>query len=182
MPTKTDNSCLGDKLTIRINHLPDGDLRVLDCFGGEGTIWERIEKVTGRNIDCLPIDLKDNGRFRLPGDNLRFLKSLDLSKFNVIDLDAYGVPYKQLKTVFQSGYAGAVFVTFIQSYVGELPHEMLIDIGFTQSMINKCRTLLFKHGFDKFCQWLALQGVTKITHISPTPYKHYIFLDISRSM
>jgi hypothetical protein len=86
---KTDNSYLQDKIHLRINHLPPGDepINVLDCYAGEGTIWRNIKRLAQpRTFRVLPIDTRKDIGFHLPGDNLGFLASLDLTKFHVIDL------------------------------------------------------------------------------------------------
>lgn len=174
--TKTDNSHLEDKVNLRINHLPPGDLRVLDCYSGKGTIWRTIKKRTGRNIKTLPIDVRKDIGFHLAGDNLDFLTTLDLSRFDVIDLDAYGVPYAQLKILFERQFGGMVFVTMIYAHMGQLPHGMLEEIGFTKEMIKKSPTLFCIHGWDYFKQWLAMNGVKDIFfyELADNYFKHYL--------
>ena len=151
---------------------------VLDCFAGDERIWREIQKRTGRKIYHLPIDVLDYGKFHLPGNNLKYLKTMDISKFNVIDLDCYGVPYKQLEVLFNRGYKGIIFVTFIQSLFGNLPHGLLQDIGFTKAMIDACPTLCCRNGFDHLKEYLSLREIKIIWHISPTDQKHYLCLQI----
>lgn len=176
--TKTDNDYLRDKVDLRIENLPDGDLRVLDCFGGRGVVWRAVKELTGRKATVTPIDIRDDIGFHLHGDNSTFLKSLDLSRYNAIDLDAYGVPADQLKILFERQYRGVVFVTFIQSVYGIMPYTLLKDLGFTEAMINKSPTLFGKRGWEYFKQWLALKGVTEIVHRS-TSRKHYLSFTLS---
>ncbi len=118
--TKTNNSYLADKVALRVAHLPDREvLRVMDCYAGSGVVWSAVKKLTGRRIAVLPIDISaDVDGFHLAGDNKQYLETMDLSRFDVIDLDAYGVPYDQLKIVLDRGFHGTVFVTFIQSVFG----------------------------------------------------------------
>jgi len=172
--TKTDNSYLDDKVFLRAGHLPSKDkIFLLDCYAGKGRIWKKVAVVSKARIMRLAIDFKDDVGFHLPGDNLAWMQSFDLSRFDVIDLDAYGVPYKQLKIILESGYRGVVFVTFIQSVFGVLPHEMLMDIGISQDMIEKCPTLFYRSGWLYFKNWLAMNGVPKIYHRS-AGRKHYL--------
>ena len=174
---KTDNSFERDKIDLRIKHLPSGEVRVLDCYTGYGLIWKGVKHLTGRDIKTLPIDTRDDDiGFHLHGNNQDFLATLDLSRFNVIDLDAYGVPYIQLKTLFERRYTGIVFVTFIQSLYGGLPYGLLTDIGFTEKMIKKSPSLFFKRGWEYFRQWLALNGVENIIHRSFNR-KHYLYFN-----
>ena len=157
----TDNSYLSDKVSLRAGHLPSGEVRVLDCFGGNGRIWRGVQKVTGRKIKVLPVDYRDIG-FHLPGDNRGYLPSLDLSRFNIIDLDAYGVPYDQLKEVFERGYQGIVFVTVIRSSMGMMPYGLLRDVGYTDEQIKQCPVVVSKNGWAYMLEWLANLGVRKI--------------------
>lgn len=170
---KTNNSYLGNKVDLRINNLPENPV-VLDCFGGAGIIWTAIESKTGKKINRIGIDKIDYGiGFYLDGNNLAYLKTIDLTKFNVVDLDAYGVPYEQIKILFDRHYSGVVFVTFIQSIFGQMPKMLLQDIGFDENMIKSCPTLFGKRGFEYFLEWLAKNGVRTVTHRSNSR-KHYL--------
>ena len=164
--------------------MPSGEVRVLDCYGGDGKIWSEIERRTGRTIRRLSIDVKkDPKKMRLFGDNLKYLPTLDLSRFNVIDLDAYGVPTKQLEILFSRGFSGVVYVTYIPGALGNVCHNLLRDIGFTTPMIKKYPTIFGRRTWEYFKQWLALKGVTEIEYylFSRKDYglkmdKHYLCL------
>lgn len=176
---KTNNSYLGNKVGLRISYLPDGDLSVLDCYGGAGKIWAAIKRETGRQIRYLPIDKLDYGiGLYLPGENLVYLASLDLSRFNVIDLDAYGVPYHQLEVVFAKKFSGRVFVTMNQVLAGGMPHDMMIKIGFSKAIIREAPTICFRNGWEYFMDYLALMGVRQVVHRSKGR-KHYLTFRLS---
>lgn len=164
---KTDNHYLKDKIRIREENLPAAPV-VLDCYAGNGVIWGTIQQNHPKTpIKRVAIEKeRGKGQFHLEGDNTKFLLSLDLSKFNVVDLDAYGVPYMQLKILFDRGYHGLVFVTFIQSFMGRLPSGMLCEVGFSRAMINKAPTLCNHHGWEYFLQFLARRGVTRISYVN----------------
>lgn len=175
---RTNNSYLADKVALRCNHLPSDDqIRVLDCYGGAGLIWSAVRKLSNRDIAVLPIDVMDYGDFRLPGDNRSYLSSIDLARFNVVDLDAYGIPADQLATLFDRGFSGVVFVTFIQSVVGAIPHRILTDIGFSKTMIRKSPAVFSCRGWYYFLDWLALNGVDRIWHRSKAR-KHYLVFNL----
>lgn len=180
---KTDNSFLTTKVKLRIDNLPPGDLRVLDCYAGTGRIWNRIKKeLPDRNIQILGIDLKKQGGIHLQGDNRKFIKSLDLTQFDIIDCDSYGVPFSLLKIIFSKPTrpGTVVFVTFIQSIFGRLPIGMLRDLGYTSKMIHKAPTLFNRSGFSKLKLWLANQGIGQIRHFSTTN-KHYLAFNLKNS-
>lgn len=172
--TKTDNSHLREKVNLRVAFCPAHPVRVLDCFAGDGTVWEGVFRVAGRTGDKrLPIDTRDDIGFHLPGNNLAWLQSIDLSRFDMIDLDAYGVPIDQLDIIFSRGFRGVVFVTFIQTLYGRIPNSLLLDIGFSSEQIEKAPSLFGHRGFDYFLQWLALRGIRHVMHVS-LKRKHYL--------
>jgi len=172
---KTDNSYLRDKVDLRIGHLPAGKVRVLDCYAGKGMIWEAVKRISGRkDIRVLPIDQRhDRFDFHLHGDNLSYLQTIDLARFNVIDLDAYGVPFDQINCLVERKYKGVVFITMIQSIMGQLPHGMLERIGFAKHQIEKAPTLFGRRGWQYFLEYLAAVGVQQIFHRSHKR-KHYL--------
>jgi hypothetical protein len=175
---QTDNSYLEDKVALRARHLPDGKVSVLYCFAGTGKIWKAvISSRTDVDIKVLGIE-KQVGKakgFHIPIDNNRFLKSGDLSQFNVIDLDAYGIPYEQIGTILRRRWHGVIFATVIQSIFGRLQNDLLEEVGYSKSMIEKAPVLCCKGGFDKFCSWLASRGIRKvIARRSEDGMKNYI--------
>ena len=149
-------------------------LELLDCFRGEGLIWNHIkESRPDITFEITGIDQKkDRNGIYLVGDNLKYLANMDLSGFDIIDLDAYGVPYKQCEMIFKNPTAvgKTVFATVIQTLFGGLPKRMLNTLGYPNAMIDKIPTLFYSRGIDKFLQWLALKGIGQIK----------IYSDISR--
>lgn len=176
---QTENSNFEQKVLLRINNLPKNDpINVLDAFSANGRIWNKIARTTNRKIALTRIDAdKHRKGIYLVGDNLRMMKSIDLSVFDVIDLDAYGIPYDQIKVVLHSKTKAAVFVTFIQSMAGRLPDTMLLDYGYTQAMIDKAPILFCRNGFDKLKYLLALNGVNKISYHNDKN-KYYLYFKL----
>lgn len=182
---QTDNSFFTSKVNLRLRHLPDKQhIRVLDAFGGDGRIWKKIKRLTDKKIDVLRIDRKDTSKgIYLRGENVKYLKSLDLTQYNVIDLDAYGTPYEQLEIVFDSlstnktNYDIVCFVTFIQTMLGALPRKLLYLLGYTKQMVEKIPTLFNKDGFEKLKRYLCQKGVRRINSMS-SGRKHYLCFKI----
>lgn len=138
-------------------------LRVADAFHGTGTIWKNIQARYNGKIKITRIDIEQKeDAFVLIGDNSKYLASLPLTKYDVIDLDAYGIPYQQMKILFEREYKGVVFVTFIQSMMGSISSDMLVDIGYSRDMIQKCPTLFSKNGREKLFRWLSYHGVDRV--------------------
>lgn len=178
---QTDNSFLADKVMLRVNNLPETDpVRVLDCYGGFGLVWAWVRALTGRDIRVLGIDVREVG-FALPGDNRAYLSTIDLSKFDVIDLDAYGIPFEQLEAILDRGFHGRIFVTFIQSVFGSLPHKMLYRLGYTKNMIDKIPTAFYKHGWEKIKLYLAMRGLKTVVSRSSKD-KHYFYINCAEAL
>ena len=175
---KTDNHFTADKMALRIKYSCWGEkpLRVLDVFGGHGVIWRGVERKSGRKVLRTAIDSRDDLKtFHLHGDNSKVMASLDLSEFDVIDLDAYGIPSEQLQIIFDKKYSGIVFVTAIQTMQGQMPKRILEDIGIPSEISTKCPTLASKRGWDYLKEWLSKNGVKKIIHRSWSRKHYFVF-------
>lgn len=175
---KTDNSHFETKVQLRIDHLPEKkEITVLDAYAGKELIWKTIAERVDKKISVLPIEKKAKDDFHLPGDNMGYLATLDLSLFDIVDLDAYGVPYEQMNVLFERDYRGIVFVTFIRSVFGQMNYDLLIDIGFSERMVKTIPTLFGQKGWQYFCEWLAYKEIRKIHHRS-RERKHYIYYNM----
>ena len=165
--TDNDKRYIKLKIKLRLDNLPDKQaINVFDCFSGNGTLWDGVKKRTNKDINVLRIDTKnDRAGLYLKGDNLKFM-NIDLSLFDIIDLDSYGIPYKQLKIVLSKGYKGIIHVTAIQSMMGTLPRRLLHELGYTPEMVSKIPTLFNRDGYNKIKQWLASDGIKIILGLS----------------
>lgn len=163
---QTDNSYFDEKVLLRIetvNNINKNEINVLDAFSGDGLIWNRVKSITDKKINVLRIDEKqDKKGIYLKGNNLKFINRLDLQFFDIIDLDAYGSPYNQLKLIFKKKYKGIVHCTFIQSGMGRIDNGLLLEIGYEKKMIDKAQTLFSRNGMLKMERYLAKKSVDKI--------------------
>jgi len=168
----TDNSLLEYKVALRCAHLPTGPVSVLDCFGGYGVVWKEVGKRSRRDdIIRHGIDMEHRpGLVR--GDNRKWLQGLTLDRYNVIDLDAYGVPFDQVDVLFKRGYRGTVFFTMIQTMMGIMPARLLNASGIEKTARKLCPTLFGQIGWMLWLDWLANNGVEKVFHCSKDR-KHY---------
>lgn len=107
----------GDKVAIRRRVLSAiSEPRVFDAFAGSGRMWRSVWRHAVSYAGC---DLKwyrDRERLAYVGDNRRVLRAIDLSEFNVFDLDAYGSPWEQATIVaarrlVKSGEVVAIVIT-----------------------------------------------------------------------
>jgi len=177
--TKTDNSYLLGKVILRELLIKDlKNINVLDTFGGEGKIWEMIKKRNlDKNINVVSIEIiKGKNNNAIVGDNLKIIPKMDLSDFDVIDIDAYGSPFKQLKAIIDNGsYKNNViiFTTDIFVMQGRPPNELLSQIGITKNMIKKIPTLFIDFNDRALFDYLYKKGVRKIFEYRPIKNKKY---------
>lgn len=177
--TKTNNSFFREKVDLRLEGLDkDKIINVLECYAGEGCIWDEIIK-QGYQIQITRIEKVYTSKVVLKGDNLKWLASLDLTKYDIVDLDAYGVPFAQLELLFERKFEGKVFVTFIQTMMGGLPHGLLKINGITENMVKKVPTLVSKPAFSFMKEYLAKRGVKSIDFIKKDRKIYFSFCLLS---
>jgi hypothetical protein len=165
---KTDNSFIKEKAELRADScllLNKKKIKVLEAYAGSGVIWKEVQKLVPQlEIDILKIEKKGEKKgVYLKGDNEKFISLFDFENFDIIDFDAYGVPFNQLEVLFERKFTGFVHVTFIQTGMGRLPNGLLLKNGFSKEMIKKIPTLFCKNGMEKMNNYLYQNGVTEIT-------------------
>lgn len=164
---KTDNSYTDIKISLRletVNMIDKQEINVLEAYAGSGVIWSGVLRQTSKKINIIPIEVKDGKKgFYLKGNNEKFMPLFDFSHFDIIDLDAYGVPFNQLEVVFDKKFKGFVHCTYIQSGMGRLPNGLLQKIGYSKDMIKKIPTLFCKEGMVKMERYLQSYGIENIT-------------------
>lgn len=124
--TSTDNTHAEWKVALRKLAIKDlKEIRVLDMFAGENRLWSKIEKDYYYGIE----QQKGKGK-NLYADNLKVIPSLDLSRFTIIDCDSYGIPYQQIKLVFENPTLqdGTVIIyTCISSPMSRISQDCIED-------------------------------------------------------
>lgn len=130
---KTDNHNLKAKLDLRRSFLreynPDKPLSVVDCFSGEEeAIWTQLRSEF--NVGAyLALDIKPK-RNRLKLDSLRYLQTQNWTH-DVIDLDAYGSPWRHWHGVLKRGLDCTVFLTVGSTGFRSQQTEALQTLGIT---------------------------------------------------
>ena len=178
MKKKTDNDNLSKKLAIRLLAIDAlkkrgvGSIHVLDCFAGDGTLWRLLKKEYGNSIQHVGIDTEMRSVAKYLGDNRKYLQYLPINDFDLIDIDAYGVPYEQLQIISKRQYKGIIVGTFIQCLYGGLPYAMLEELGYSRKMVRKITKLFFANGWKKWSSYLKLVGYDSV-HVYHCANKHY---------
>lgn len=178
---QTDNSEYNIKYILRKNLIKNG-YSILDCFHGEGILYGNLKKEF--DIKIIGIEKEKGKGLGIHGDNIKFLKKLDLSKYDIIDLDSYGIPFLQLEEIFNNKTlkSGTIIIyTFIQTMQGSIHKKMLDYYGINNKMFNKCRTLFKNHGHKAFLNYLNIKGVGEVFEYfvqKKSSLKHYGFFKI----
>jgi len=175
---KTDNSHLVLKQKIRRELYTPGDL-VLDCCHGEGLLWKPIAPVVGIEMQ------KGKGDAVYRGKAEKIIPSLDLSKYKIIDVDTYGIPYTILKAIFENktlAEGTVVIYTFIRTMFGVCDHSLLCTAGYTDAMIKKSPQMFNNRGWQCFCDWLLGEYTDRITDYCVEGKKHYGWIKTHKSV
>lgn len=157
----TDNDGLKNKIWLRKQAtIGVDDIRVLDLFAGENRIWENIktsryygiekEKWKGKNLHI---------------DNRKIIPIMDLSGFNVIDCDPYGIPYTQVKLLFENKtlQKGTIIIfTCISGVLNQMDKTEIEDYGLRE-MYKRTRVLFNRYADEMFFSMLKKYGVEKVT-------------------
>lgn len=132
-----------------------GPINVLDCTAGYGVLWESLKK----NFDInsyYPLDKQKRPK-ALKLDSKRFLKSADLSRFNVIDIDTYGSCFEHYQLLMKNKSCPsnlAIFLTDILVKIcgGNVSNKVLESQGiyfalpkpFSEKVLVKSRGYMLK--------------------------------------
>lgn len=158
----TDNSHFYEKVKLRLKaiaEIPKDEVSILECYAGKGLLYAEVKKHTSKKVHIVSIE-KERGKnpFALSGDNLKFLPTLDLEKFDIIDLDAYGIPTEQIKIIADRGWHGLLVVTCIKQRLGGgIPNILLKQIDGVK-IAHKCITLFAPYFFELFEHFCFLSG------------------------
>lgn len=164
---KTDNSHISEKVYLRAEFSPPGPLRVLDAYGGKGILWDEVRKLRDVSEYMAIEKIKGKNKSALCGDNEKILPKLNLSGYNVIDLDAYGFPVAQLESVLRNNTlqpGTVIFVTCILATVAPIPYGAAKYIGVTPTMIKKAQYLFTPMLREILAAILAKHGILGWTY------------------
>ena len=159
---QTDNSFVDIKIRLRKEATASIDgLRVLDCFAGENNMWRGFDMARYYGIETV----KGKGK-NLHLNNLNAIKSLDLSDFNVIDLDAYGIPFLQVSEAAKNPTINMdtlIIYTATENSMSNLPAKAVRELGL-QGIYKVNKTMLNRQGLALFYEFLKMHGVNKVRY------------------
>jgi len=112
------------------------DCRVLDCFAGTGALWRAVRQERPLiDVDHIEIDRAVAVGGAMIGDNLNVMAGLDLDVYDVIDLDAFGWPDKQLALIAErrAGRLPVVTATCCGQLYTAVPRLVTDAVGIPRS-------------------------------------------------
>lgn len=85
------------KAKIRRNVLDvvGASAHVFDAFAGTGEMYRRVWHAAAGYVGCDKNWTRGEGRAVFVADNVRVMRAIDLSRFAIFDLDAFGSPWEQ---------------------------------------------------------------------------------------
>lgn len=162
--TKTDNKSIANKIFIRKEAIKNlNEVKVLDLFAGRNVLWNNI-----KTDKYFGIEIEKNKGKNLNVDVRKVFDNLDLSAFNVIDCDSYGLPFNLMKKILtrQDVNKGTiVFYTAISYQFTGLQEEIKDYIGF-KNFYHKAPTLFNEKGIEFFYEYLANLSVKEVVYYS----------------
>lgn len=170
---KTDNKSVADKVFLRKEATRHFDeLHVLDLFAGKNVLWQSID--TARYYG---VELEVGKGKNLNADAKQAVLSLDLSQFNVIDCDCYGVPYDVCQSIFKNSNVKkgtVVLYTAITNAFSGLSSKCVEGVRIRQ-MYKIAPTLFNQHAIMYFYDMLANFGVDEVKYYKANDSytKHY---------
>lgn len=177
---KTDNTNFEYKVYLREVNLPKKKkIRVLDCFHGTGKIWNKIKN---RHNDIIITGIEkqykksNNNEMVLYGDCIKYIKNMNLSDYDIIDLDCYGSPSKYIKELFLNKTIKKntiIFYTNIYTIYGRQTIEVLKENNISNEMYKKCPSVFNKKRIDFYYKFLYNLNIKKIKEINIKNHKYY---------
>lgn len=179
-PTKTDNKSIYDKIFIRKQAIQGLEqVKVLDLFAGRNVLWNNIPTQYYFGVDTE----KGKGK-NLVADSHIVFDALDLSEFNVIDVDSYGISFDIYKKILQRNdlQNGTVIIyTAITNEFTRIRNEAKLEFGF-DSFYNKAPSLFNARAIDFFYEMLANYGIREVNYYEIRDHfkKHYGYFKVNR--
>lgn len=158
--TKTDNKSIANKIYIRKEAIKDlEEVKVLDLFAGKNVLWNNIktDKYYG-------IDIEENKGKNLTANTRDVFDSIDLSQFNVIDCDSYGIAfdlYKKLLTRKDINCGTIILYTAITNEFTKIQNVAKKEFNF-KHFYNKSPSLFNARAIEFFYEFLGIYGIEEV--------------------
>jgi hypothetical protein len=147
-------------------------LRVLDLYAGNNVLWCNFDKEKYFGIEVQ----KDKGK-NLNVDTRRVIDTLNLSPYNVIDCDSYGIAFDIYNKILENESLQKGTIILYTAVVNAFTqmHGEGIKMFHLEKMFYKCSTLFNPKGIEFFYGMLGNYGVDKVNYyeVRDDYLKHY---------
>jgi hypothetical protein len=183
----TENSHLRTKVRLRlelIDKIGKNKIHVLDAFAGQGLVWKEIQRQRP-DLQITTVGIEKRKYVNphvIMGDNRKAMKGMDLTAFDIIDLDAFGCPWEQLTIAAERAPNVPVVLTHISVTLGPVPKGLLKaaglpsawyeSMGVPQALFGRMRW----HWWDVFCSSLGYTTSVSELHLDKSAIKLYEYL------
>lgn len=177
---KTDNASIVNKVALRKEAIKGLEaLRVLDLYAGNNILWSFFDKEKYYGVEIQ----KGKGK-NITADCKKLIESLDLSVFNVIDCDSYGVPFDVIYKILNNKTlkAGTVIIyTAISNRLSGISKQCLKMFNL-KNIYDKCHNLITEYSLELFYAMLYKFGISEVEYIESNGNftKHYGFFAVNR--
>jgi len=154
---------------------------VLDAFAGQGLVWKEVARQRP-NIEIVTLGIEKRKYINpdvIMGDNRKAMKGMDLTVFDIIDLDAFGCPWEQLAICAAQAPNVPVVLTHISVTLGPVPKGLLKaaglpaawyeSMGVPQALYGRLRW----HWWEVFCADLGYTESVYELHLDKSAVKLY---------
>ncbi len=176
---KTDNASIVNKVALRKRAVESLDkLRVLDLYAGNNILWSYFDKEKYYGVEIQ----KGKGK-NITADCKKLIDSLDLSAFNIIDCDSYGVPFDVIYKLFNNKTLkdGTIIIyTAISNRLSGISRQCL-DMFNLKKIYDKCHNLITEYAFELFYAMLYDFGVKEVSYMESIGNftKHYGYFTVN---
>jgi len=183
----TENSHLRTKVRLRlelIDQIGKDKIHVLDAFAGQGLVWKEIQRQRP-DLQITTVGIEKRKYVNpnvIMGDNRKAMKGMDLTAFDIIDLDAFGCPWEQLAIAAERAPNVPVVLTHISVTLGPVPKGLLKaaglpsawyeSMGIPQALFGRMRW----HWWEVFCSSLGYTTSVSELHLDKSAIKLYEYL------
>ena len=159
---KVDNTSVPDKVFLRqkaTEHLLS--LRVLDLYAGKNICWRNIDKERYYGVELI----EDKG-VNLNADAKRVIESIDLSEFNVIDVDSFELPFEVCEKLITSEKvkSGTIILYTAMTNIFTMLPKVCVDSLKIKEMYRIAPSLFNLNAIDYFYDMLGNLGVKEATY------------------
>lgn len=180
----TENSHLSTKVRVRsaaLARIGKQKVNVLDAFAGEGIVWNRMKREHPElDITVLGIEKRKYlNPATIMGDNRKVMRGLDLTQFDLIDLDAFGCPWEQLTICAEQAPLVPVVATHIIVTLGPVPKPLLKAAGIPEEWADRRKVphALFNRWrwdwWENYCAQLGYREADYELHLDKSAVKRY---------